>query len=379
MEEKIQSIIARGYENARQLEEQKIKLLQKIKDKQDFSKNKELEKIIEAEKALVTRANYFIQKIIEKHKDNLSSDFLSELKIIEKEIDNKTQELIEEELHLRGNNIEFIANNTLNSIKKVDKLNKEKNKNYAFLKSIRPLMAKSMAVLFLSLSCLLINVEANTLSENTHPLKSVYSSSQTSIRLSSDEFFVPQKVMYAFGQTMDTKMQESQTPGGTYLKKNYLDSFDKIEMFKLRLIKLGFSQYQINDYIHLFSQSNIIIFNEAETKNQDKFKELRVHERMHKYFYKLNSAGQNYMKKVAKAITGRMENEENFGKERRDKNGLKIYSGFHFIQAIFNWQEFYNYLYAGDFTDNALKTLKRDYPIAYKIYQNVIREATRGT
>lgn len=221
--------------------------------------------------------------------------------------------------------------------------------------------------------------------------------------LREGENVVSQEVMNVFARIVDPMSEYSEVQGG-YLKKNFLDSPEKIRMFREGLANLGYTSDQIDSAEKNFAKDNIV-FSKTALERKD-FHTIMGHERLHKAIEHcsfdekkiLNDARdeiiRDYKEKemvwsdevfiFTKAHPDMLPSE--MGEKSKeiiqkhnpillDKNGGV--EGI--LPIIMNAGEFYTYLYMGKLSPQVEEHLKNTYPDAYALYISLVQSIEADT
>lgn len=222
--------------------------------------------------------------------------------------------------------------------------------------------------------------------DSTKVERSIDQREQLEKYLRHNEYIADSTVMGAFYRTMDpANAKEGMEASGGFLKKNLLDTPERIETFKDNLTKLHLPETETDSLVKIFSSKDVIVLNDALFKNAPKFKEVLFHERIHEAMNSLDEKDLDSLKAGYEDIVNHAPipvnpdsnfglTEESFLKDKLDPADIGSY-GWHTVFATMHWDEFYPYLANGKFVPRVEEEIKNAHPGAYKVFERMEQTA----
>ncbi|MBS3140928.1 hypothetical protein J4405_02175 [Candidatus Woesearchaeota archaeon] len=198
---------------------------------------------------------------------------------------------------------------------------------------------------------------------------------QRTRRMQANEFLVHQNVLDAYFNTLMKEKSLYHGAKGGYLKINYL-SFWKRITFRRELVRLGYSQEDINKYLNLFTQEQIIVLSESLLENESEFNNILSHERIHLLMDKLSKTDLDELKRAYDDLINRKTQFGTWFIE--DGPDRAVTSDEYHLIVQMNWNEFYPYLAGNKFKSRVERALREEYPRANQIFQDMKTRSLEG-
>ncbi|MCL4392010.1 hypothetical protein M1413_01640 [Patescibacteria group bacterium] len=207
--------------------------------------------------------------------------------------------------------------------------------------------------------------------------------------LKHNEYPVDPAILEVFYRAMTTNQavareelrQEGMEPAGGFLKKNFLDAPERLKNFKGGLEKLGLPEGTVDSLAKIFASKDVIVLNNDLFKNEQKFKEVLLHERIHEAMNDLRTEDLDSLKAGYEDVINHASipvnpdsnfglSEESFLQDKMDTANVGSY-GWYTVLATMNWDEFYPYLANGKFVPRVEEEVEKAHPSAYRIFKKM--------